>query len=134
VLDAIMLALFVSLVGVIATLVGGKEAASRSRVVAIVVLIAAIGGAAVTSQAAHGTVWDSPLSDLVWWFDALMLLETIVALLLAIALGLPGCEIGVWPYLVARLRGERPSLRPVGCVVGLHLIDEWEARRRQASP
>ena len=63
-----------------------------------------------------------------------MLLETIVALLLTIALGLPGCEIGVWPSLVARLCGEQPPLSPVGCVVGLHLIDEREAHGRQASP
>ena len=133
VLDAIMLALFVNLVAVIARMMGGIGFASRSRGLAVVVLVVAVSVAAVTSQAAHGTVWDSPLSDLVWWFDAVMLAETIVALLLAIAVGLPGCEIGVWPFLVARLHGEQPPLRPVGCVVGLHLIDEWEAHRRQAS-
>ena len=133
VLDAVMVALFVNLVAVIATLVSGRDAGSRSRIVAFVVLLVAVGAAAVMSQTAHGTVWDSPLSDVVWWFDALMLVETGVALLLAIALGIPGCEIGVWPFLIARLRGERPRLRSVGCVVGLHLIDEWEAQSRRAS-
>jgi len=59
VLDAVMLALFVNLVGVIATIVSGRDAASRSRLVAFVVLIAAIGAAGATSQAAHGTVWAS---------------------------------------------------------------------------
>jgi len=63
-----------------------------------------------------------------------MLVETTVALLLAIALGIPGCEIGVWPFLIARLRDERPSFNPVGCVVGLHLIDDWEAHNRQPTP
>ena len=128
-----MLALFVNLVAVLATVMGGIGAASRSRALAFILLVVAVGVAAVTSQAAHGTVWESPLSDLVWWFDALMLVETILALLLAIAVGLPGCELGVWPVLIARLRGERPPLRPIGCVVGLHLIDEWEAHRRPAS-
>jgi hypothetical protein len=131
-LDAIMLVLFVNLVGVVATVVGGRDAASPSRVVAFVVVVAAIGVAAMTSQATHGTVWNSPLSALVWWFDAFMLAETSVALLLAIALGIPGCKIGVWPFLIARLRGERPPLTSVGCVVGLHLIDQWEASRRPA--
>ncbi len=87
----------------------------------------------MTSQLAQGTVWDRPLSDLVWWFDALMLLETIAALGVAIVIGLRGCEVGVWPLLIARARGERAPIGPVGCVVGLHLIDAWEASRRQAA-
>jgi hypothetical protein len=86
--------------------------------------------APVTAWIASGEVWASPLSDLVWGFDALMLVETIVALLLAIALGTPGCEVGVWPELIGRLRGEdgAASTRPI-CVLGLHFVDEWEARR-----
>jgi len=74
-----MLALFVNLVAVLATVMGGIGAASRSRALAFILLVVAVGVAAVTSQAAHGTVWESPLSDLVWWFDALMLVETILA-------------------------------------------------------
>jgi len=62
---------------------------------------------------------------------SLLLLDTVMVVLFvhlvgvtATLVGIPGCEIGVWPYLVSRLRGERPPLNPVGCVVGLHLIDE----------
>lgn len=60
-----------------------------------------------------------------------MLVETIVALLLAIALGTPGCEVGVWPELLGRLRGEAVSTRPI-CILGLHFVHDWEARRARA--
>jgi hypothetical protein len=72
-----------------------------------------------------GAVWAAPFTDLVSGFDALMLVETIVALLLAIVLGTPGCEAGVWPELIGR-RGEdaAASTKPL-CVLGLHFIDEW---------
>jgi hypothetical protein len=131
ILDALMVVLFAALVGVIATSVGGKGPADRWSVGALIVTGVAVGLAAVASQLAHGTIWDSPLSDLVWWFDAVMLLETILALVLAVVIGLPGCEIGVWPLLFARARGDRRPIRPVGCVVGLHLIDNWEASRQR---
>jgi len=81
---------------------------------------------------ASGAVWASPLSDLVWGIDAVMLGETIVALLLAISLGTPGCEVGVWPELIGWLRGAPTSTRPI-CILGLHFIDDWEARRRAAN-
>lgn len=129
-LDAVLVVLFVSLVSVLVESFGAPRWARRSSILALIALVAAVAIAAASSQLAHGTVWDRPLSDVVWWFDALMLIETIAALLLVIAIGLPGCEIGVWPYLIARARGERPSIRPVGCVVGLHLLDDWEASRR----
>jgi hypothetical protein len=76
-------------------------------------------------------VWGFPLADLVWAFDVLMLSETIVALLLAVALGTPGCEIGVWPELIARTRGGRAApAAGLACIVGLHFVDASEARRR----
>ena len=75
-----------------------------------------------------------PLADLVWTFDVVMLAQTVVALLLAIVLGTPGCEIGVWPEVIARSRGESaPPTTGLACVIGLHFIDEWEARRRPAA-
>jgi hypothetical protein len=129
-LDAIMVVLFASLVGVIATSLGARDPADRWSLAAIVVLGAAVGIAAALSQLAHGTIWDSPLSDLVWWFDVLMLLETITALTIAVVIGLSGCEVGVWSLLIARARGAQGSVHPVGCVVGLHLIDRWEASKR----
>jgi hypothetical protein len=75
-------------------------------------------------------VWGSPLSDLVWALDVAMLVETIAALPLAVALGTPGCEIGVWAEIAARLRG-RPASPPL-CIIGLHHLDQWELRRRSA--
>ncbi|MGH3012705.1 MAG: hypothetical protein ACRDMY_12840, partial [Gaiellaceae bacterium] len=94
----------------------------------LAVLLAA---AALTAWIRSGEVWASPLPELVWGFDALMLVETIVALVLAIALGTRGCEVGVWPELLGRVRGEAVSARPI-CVLGLHFIDDWEARRARA--
>ncbi len=132
VLDALMLALFVSMVGVVATSLRPRAPTERWSLATLAVAGAAVALAAALSQVAHGTIWDSPLSDLVWWFDALMLLETIVTLVVAVAIGLPGCEIGVWPWLIARSRGEPAPLRAVGCIVGLHLIDNWEASRGEA--
>jgi hypothetical protein len=72
----------------------------------------------------------SPLSDLVWTLDVAMLLETVVALVLAVVLGTRGCEIGVWADIAARLRG-RPASPPL-CIIGLHHLDDWELRRRSA--
>jgi hypothetical protein len=131
-LDAVMLALFVALVGVLATSFGAR-AAGRWQAASLVAVGVAVGVAAGLSQLANNTVWDRPLSDVVWWFQVLMLGETIVALTAAVIVGLPGCELGVWARLIARLRGQAPPTRPFGCVVGLHLIDEWEAQRRSAS-
>jgi hypothetical protein len=96
----------------------------------LTVLLAA---SALTAWIASGSVWASPFTDVVWSFDAVMLVETIVALLLAIALGTPGCEVGVWSELIGRRRGVQAgaSSSPI-CVVGLHFFDEWEARRARA--
>ena len=131
VLDAAMLAAFVHLVGRLAAVLAGERAARRWQRGALVGLAAALGGAALVGQAVFGAVWGFPLADLVWAFDVVMLLETIVAALLASALGTPGCEVGVWPELLARARGQRPApAAGLACPVGLHLLDAWEARRR----
>jgi hypothetical protein len=57
---------------------------------------------------------------------SLLLLDAVMVVLfvnlvgvIATLVGIPGCDIGVRPYLVNRLRGERPPLNPVGCVLGL---------------
>jgi hypothetical protein len=66
----------------------------------------------------------------VWWFDVVMLAEGLVATLLSIALGLPGCEIGVWPWFISRIRGQGAVPQTgLACIVGLHLLDAWESRR-----
>jgi hypothetical protein len=128
-----MLVVFVLLVGQLARAFVGPAAVRRWYARALVGLAVLFAAGALTAWIASGSVWASPLPELVWGFDAAMLVETIIALLLAIALGTPGCEVGVWPELIGRLRGGRAatSSAPI-CVIGLHFIDEWEARRSRA--
>jgi hypothetical protein len=133
VLHGAMLVVFVLLVGQLAGATVGPSYTRRWQLGALIGLAVGLAAAAVTARIASGAVWASPLSDLVWGFDAAMLVETIVALLLSIALGTPGCEVGVWPELITRLRGRDAvaPTRPI-CVLGLHFVDEWEARRARA--
>jgi uncharacterized membrane protein len=135
VLHVAMLAVFVLLVGQLAASTAGPAAARRWQYAALIGLAVALAAAAVTARIASGAVWASPLPEVVWGFDAVMLVETIVALLLAIALGTPGCEVGVWPELIGRLRGSDAAVptRPI-CILGLHHLDEWEARRITRAP
>jgi hypothetical protein len=128
-LHVVMLVIFVLLTGQLAVAIAGPAAVRRWQIRALVGLALVLGAGALTAWIASGEVWSSPLPELVWGFDAVMLVETIVALLLAIGLGTPGCEVGVWPELIGRLRGgEAVSTRPI-CILGLHFVDEWEARR-----
>jgi hypothetical protein len=131
-LTAVMLAVYAALVGALAT-AAGRRFPWRWRLGAVALVAAAALGAALIGQTAFGRVWGFPLADLVWGFDALMLVQTIVASLIAIVIGMPGCEVGVWPALLARARGGTsvPVAGPA-CIVGLDLIDHWEARRRRA--
>jgi hypothetical protein len=133
VLHGAMFTVFVLLVGQLAGATVDAAAVRRWQLRATIALAVLLATAALTAWIKSGAVWSSPLSDLVWGFDALMLVETIVALLLAIALGTPGCEVGVWPELIGRLRGGDGAAptRPI-CVLGLHFVDEWEARRARA--
>ena len=130
-LHAVMLVIFVLLVGSIAAALGGRHVARRAQVGTLLALAGTVALAGAVGHLTYGSVWGFPLADFVWSFDVLMLAQEVVALVLAIALGTPGCEIGVWPELIARLRGERwsPSAG-LACIVGLHLVDAWEARRR----
>ena len=133
-LDGAMLALFVHLVGRLASALAGEAAARRWQLGAVAGLMVTGAVAAFIGRAFFGAVWGFPLADLVWAFDVLMLGQTVVGLLLAIALGTPGCEVGVWPELIARRRGERvASSAGPACLVGLDLLDRWEARRRAGS-
>jgi hypothetical protein len=125
-----MTAVYGVLVGELAKLVGGEAVTKTARTVALVLLAGATAVAAAVGALRSGAVWGSPLSDLVWALDVTMLLETIVALFVAVVLGTPGCEIGVWGELGARLRG-RPASPPL-CIIGLHHLDNWELRRRSA--
>jgi hypothetical protein len=127
-----MLVLFVLLAGQLAAAMAGPATVRRWQIGALAGLALVLGAGALTAWIASGDLWSSPLPELVWGFDALMLVETIVALLIAIGLGTPGCEVGVWPELIGQLRGPDAALttRPI-CVIGLHFVDDWEARRRE---
>jgi hypothetical protein len=128
VLTVAMAVVYAILVTQLAKLIPEAKLATITRRVTVIVPIAAVIAAAVIGELASGEVWRSPLSDLVWGFDVFMLAQTIAGLLLAVVLGTPGCEIGVWTELAARLRG-RPASPPL-CVIGLHHLDAWELRRR----
>jgi hypothetical protein len=128
VLTIAMVAVYAVLVGELAKIIAGEAVAKIARSVALAVLGAAAAVAGVVGEVRAGAVWGSPLSDLVWTLDVAMLGQTIVALLLAVGLGTRGCEIGVWGDIAARLRSE-PASPPI-CIIGLHHLDEWEARRR----
>jgi hypothetical protein len=132
-LTAGMVAVFAALVGAVASAAGRSPWPWRLGAVALFALVAL--GAALVGYTAFGRTWGFPLADLVWGFDVLMLVETIVASSIAIVIGTPGCEVGVWAALVARARGGTwaPVVGPA-CIVGLHLIDHWEARGRQPTP
>jgi hypothetical protein len=129
-LHALMLVVFVLLVGAIASALGDGRMARRVQVASVAAMTGIVAVAGGLGHLAYGSAWGFPLADLVWWFDVLVLAQEVVALVLAIVLGTPGCEIGVWPELIARVRGERSAPSSgLACIVGLHLLDEWEARR-----
>ena len=127
VLTVAMVAVYAVLASELAKLVGREMVARTARKAALGILAAAAVAAAVVGAVRSGAVWGSPLSDLVWLLDVAMLTETIVALLIAVVLGTPGCEIGVWAEIGAHLRA-RPASPPL-CIIGLHHLDGWELRR-----
>ena len=130
ILHAVILLTFILIAGAIGFAFGGSAARRRWQIGAIVVAVASAVVAEVATLAIHGTGWGFPLADLVWWFDATMLTLGLIANLMAVGIGLPGCEIGVWPWFISRLRGTAALPEEgLACVVGLHYLDAWEARR-----
>ena len=133
-LHLLMFVSFVILVGALASTFAGPAAKRRFQVGAVAASATVVVIAALIGLATRGAVWGFPLADLVWWFDVLMLSEGLVATLVAIILGTPGCEIGVWSELVARRRGGDSEIHVgLACIVGLHLLDAWEARTRASA-
>ena len=130
-IHALSLAVFVLLVGVVAAALGGARAGRRWQVGAVIALVVVTLVAGGIGQIRAGAVWGFPLADLVWIFDIAILGTELLAFALVVWLGTPGCEIGVWGELIARARGEAaPRTDVLACIVGLHLIDRWEASRR----
>ena len=126
-LHALMAVIYILLIGALAHALWGVRSVQRAQLIAAAVLGGSLGIAGLIGQFVYGAAWGFPLADLVWWFDVAMLAEQVVALILAIVLGTPGCEIGVWAELIARRRGTRSStVDGLGCIVGLHLLDQWE--------
>jgi len=128
-----MFVIFIILVGALAQSFSGPEARRRWQVRAVLGTIATVVIAGMIGKISRGSFWGFPLADLVWWFDVLVVAEQFIALVLAVALAMPGCEIGVWSQLLAKLgRGSARSEDTLACIVGLHLLDAWEARRKVA--
>lgn len=130
VVHLLMLVTFVILVGVLASTVRGPGTRRSWQIGAVIGVAAAFALAIATTRVLSGAWWGFPVADLLWWFDVVMLVQGAVASLMSSVIALPGCEVGVWPWLIARAGGR--SAMPedgLACVVGLHRLDEWEARR-----
>lgn len=134
ILHVLMLVVFVVLVGAIARSIGSRNA-GRVQVIAVIAIAAIAVVAGAVGQLTRGSVWGFPLADAVWTFDVAMAAQELVAFVLAIVLGTPGCEMGVWAEILARARiGSAVETSPLACVVGLVQIDRWEAARRGVHP
>jgi hypothetical protein len=104
-----------------------RFAPNARRIATVVALLGALVLAAAVGLLLRGAVWGFPLADLVWWLDTAYLLQLAPAFGLAALLGTPGCEQGVWRELLGH-RGSG-SHTPLTCVIGLHALDAWEAKR-----
>jgi len=133
-LHMLMLVTFVLIVGSVAAALLGDGVARRAQVTSIVAIALAVGVAGAFAYVNYRAAWGFPLADLVWYFDVLLLVAELAAFILAVVLGTPGCEIGVWPELISRVRGKTAGrTEGLACIVGIHLIDHWEARRRRSA-
>lgn len=97
--------------------------------VMLAVLAVAGAGSAVLAAVLEGTVWAAPVSWLVWGLDLGVLVAIAASTLVAAIIGTPGCEIGVFRDIARRLRREPGGTDALFCLVGLHHLDAWEARR-----
>ncbi len=129
--DQTLVLVLVILVGAVASSLGGRVAVRCSQVAAVAALVVIAAMAGVWGQLIYGSVWGFPLADVVWSFDVAMLAAEFVAFVLAIILATPGCEVGIWADLIGRMRGKGSAgFSAPSCIVGLHLLDEWEARHK----
>lgn len=131
-LHGLMLVAFLLAVGAIATVFFGGQVARRVQAASIAAIAITVLLSGAVGVATRGAFWGFPLADLVWYFDVGVLVEQFLAFILAAITGTPGCEIGVWPELISRIRNQKsePTMG-LACIVGLNLIDRWEAQRRR---
>ncbi len=129
-LHAMMLIVFLVLVGTIASAWVRARSVRRTQIGAVAGLLATGMVAAIIRQVAFGSAWGFPLADLVWWFDVAMLAAGLASTALAILLGTPGCEVAALGELLACFRRRPPPGADASpCIVGLHALDEWERHR-----
>ena len=127
-----MVAVFVVVVGVLASSLAGPAKAGQWQIGALIAVAILFAAGAGIGLLLHGSAWGFPLADMVWWFDVVVLVEQAAATSLAIVIGTPGCEVGVWPELIGRARADGALPRQaLACVIGLHFIDRWESHRRE---
>jgi len=96
-LHALMLIVFILIVGAVSAAVLGDRGARRLQAVSIVAIAGTVVVAGALGYARSGSVWGFPLADLVWYFDVFVLIAEFIAFILAVILGTPGCEIGYGP-------------------------------------
>ena len=133
-LHVVMLAAYLALAGAVSGAFTPHPNTRRAQIGALLILGAGLAVGAAIGRMTSGAVWAYPLPDSVWTFDLVMLVQELGAFALAIVLGTPGCEVGVWPELVARAGGRpRGQTGGLACVVGLQFVDRWEARRAAAA-
>jgi hypothetical protein len=94
------------------------------------------GGAALglIGHVASGEWWNPVLAGWVYAGDIVVFAALAVSFPVAVATQSPGCELGAIPWVIARRRGttfEPPAFR---CVVGLDVLDRWEAAWRRRAP
>lgn len=130
-LHGLMLLAFVLTVGAVAAALLGHRVARRVQVASVVAIAGTVLVAGAVGAATSGAVWGFPLADLVWYFDVVVLAAQFAAFVLAVVVGTPGCELNVFPELIARVRRETTArTEGLACIIGLDQIDRWEARRR----
>jgi hypothetical protein len=128
ILTAIVIVSVIDFAGRFAPGLEGVTPAARRMAATVALALLAVGAAAI-GLALRGSVWGFPLADGWWWLNTAYLGQLAVAFVLAAVLGTPGCEQGVWRELVSGQKGANEHTA-LTCVIGLHLLDSWEAENR----
>src|SRR5207245_10988984 len=94
-LHALMLIVFVLIVGAVSAAVLGDRVARRVQVASIVAIAGTVVVAVALGYSRYQSVWGFPLADLVWYFDVFVLAAAFPTFIPAAVLGPPGCQTGV---------------------------------------